>query len=71
MPSPGRGVRTEPMTGAHAAAVLAIYQTGIEEGNATFEACARQRPAQRGSRRSGRVRASRFYAALRLTGPHR
>ena len=25
------------MTGAHAAAVLAIYQAGIEEGNATFE----------------------------------
>jgi phosphinothricin acetyltransferase len=29
--------RIEPMTGAHAAAVLAIYQAGIEEGNATFE----------------------------------
>src|SRR6476646_8174368 len=25
------------MTGAHAAAVLEIYQAGIEEGNATFE----------------------------------
>jgi L-amino acid N-acyltransferase YncA len=25
------------MTGAHAAAVLAIYQAGIDEGNATFE----------------------------------
>ena len=25
------------MTDAHAAAVLAIYQAGIEEGNATFE----------------------------------
>ena len=25
------------MTGAHAAAVLAIYRAGIEEGNATFE----------------------------------
>ena len=25
------------MTGAHAASVLAIYQAGIEEGNATFE----------------------------------
>ena len=37
MPSPAAGVRTEPMTGAHAAAVLAIYQAGIEEGNATFE----------------------------------
>ena len=28
------------MTGAHADAVLAIYQAGIEEGNATFETCA-------------------------------
>jgi L-amino acid N-acyltransferase YncA len=28
------------MTGAHAAAVLAIYQAGIDEGNATFEICA-------------------------------
>ena len=27
----------EPMTGTHAAAVLAIYQAGIDEGNATFE----------------------------------
>ena len=37
MPSPAAGVRTEPMTGTHATAVLAIYQAGIEEGNATFE----------------------------------
>jgi L-amino acid N-acyltransferase YncA len=29
--------RIEPMTGEHAAAVLAIYQAGIDEGNATFE----------------------------------
>ena len=28
------------MTDAHAAAVLAIYQAGIEEVNATFETCA-------------------------------
>ena len=27
----------EPMTEKHAAAVLAIYQAGIDEGNATFE----------------------------------
>ena len=27
----------EPMLGEHAAAVLAIYQAGIDEGNATFE----------------------------------
>jgi L-amino acid N-acyltransferase YncA len=37
MPSPGADVLVEPMTGNHAAAVLAIYQAGIEEGNATFE----------------------------------
>ena len=30
-------MKIEPMTGAHAAAVLAIYQAGIDEGNATFE----------------------------------
>jgi hypothetical protein len=40
MPIPGAATRIEPMTGAHAAAVLAIYQAGIEEGNATFETCA-------------------------------
>ena len=28
------------MTGAHSAAVLAIYQAGIAEGNSTFETCA-------------------------------
>ena len=27
----------EPMTEKHADAVLAIYQAGIDEGNATFE----------------------------------
>jgi L-amino acid N-acyltransferase YncA len=32
-----RSVRVEPMTDAHADAVLAIYQAGIDEGNATFE----------------------------------
>ncbi len=37
MPHPGAGVLIGPMTSTHAAAVLAIYQTGIEEGNATFE----------------------------------
>jgi L-amino acid N-acyltransferase YncA len=30
-------MRIEPMTAAHAAAVLEIYQAGIDEGNATFE----------------------------------
>jgi L-amino acid N-acyltransferase YncA len=37
MPHPAEGARIEAMTSAHAAAVLAIYQTGIEEGNAIFE----------------------------------
>ena len=30
----------EPMTASHAADVLAIYQAGIDEGNATFETSA-------------------------------
>jgi len=30
-------MRIEPMTEAHAPAVLAIYQAGIDEGDATFE----------------------------------
>jgi L-amino acid N-acyltransferase YncA len=30
-------MRIEPMTEAHAAAVLAIYQAGIDDGDATFE----------------------------------
>ncbi len=33
-------VRTEPMTDRHAGAVLAIYQAGMDEGNATFETTA-------------------------------
>ncbi len=37
MPSPAADVRIEPMSGTHATVVLAIYQAGIEEGNATFE----------------------------------
>jgi L-amino acid N-acyltransferase YncA len=37
MPSHAPDMRIEPMTGQHAAAVLAIYQAGIDEGNATFE----------------------------------
>jgi L-amino acid N-acyltransferase YncA len=37
MPAPGTGVRIEAMTDAHAPAVLAIYQAGMDEGNATFE----------------------------------
>lgn len=30
-------VRIEPMTDAHADAVLSIYQAGIDDGDATFE----------------------------------
>jgi L-amino acid N-acyltransferase YncA len=33
-------VHIEPMTDRHADAVLAIYQAGIDEGNATFETTA-------------------------------
>jgi L-amino acid N-acyltransferase YncA len=40
MPAPGAGGQIETMTDVHAAAVLAIYQAGIDEGNATFETCA-------------------------------
>jgi L-amino acid N-acyltransferase YncA len=36
------GVRIEAMADAHAAAVLAIYQAGMDEGNATFETSAPQ-----------------------------
>ncbi|MEU3253647.1 N-acetyltransferase family protein [Streptomyces sp. NPDC006997] len=39
MPSP-TSVRVAPMTDAHAAEVLAIYQAGIDEGDATFETAA-------------------------------
>jgi len=33
-------MRVEPMTAAHSAEVLRIYQAGIDEGNATFETTA-------------------------------
>jgi L-amino acid N-acyltransferase YncA len=33
-------MRTEPMTDRHAGAVLAIYQAGMDDGNATFETTA-------------------------------
>src|SRR5258708_26136119 len=33
-------LRIEPMTAEHAAQVLAIYQAGIDEGDATFETLA-------------------------------
>ena len=41
------------MTGAHAAAVLAIYQAGIDEGNATFETSAPGWPAFTAARLPG------------------
>ncbi|HET6208894.1 MAG TPA: GNAT family N-acetyltransferase [Jatrophihabitans sp.] len=34
------GLRIEPMADRHAEAVLAIYQAGMDEGNATFETSA-------------------------------
>jgi L-amino acid N-acyltransferase YncA len=37
MAGSGTNPRIEPMADRHAAAVLAIYQAGIDEGNATFE----------------------------------
>ena len=39
------GVTLAPMTDAHADDVLAIYQAGIDEGNATFETAAPTWPA--------------------------
>ena len=33
-------MQIEPMTAAHADAVIAIYQAGMDEGNATFETSA-------------------------------
>ena len=39
-PGPPPPARITPMTPGHAAAVLAIYQAGIDEGNATFETAA-------------------------------
>jgi len=59
MPAQAAGVRVEPMTGAHAAAVLAIYQAGIDEGNATFETRAPAWPAFTAARLPGH----RFVAA--------
>ena len=53
MPGPGAAVRIEAMTGAHAAAVLAIYQAGIDESNATFQTCAPGWPAFTAARLPG------------------
>jgi L-amino acid N-acyltransferase YncA len=66
MPSHGPDVRIEPMADVHAAAVLAIYQAGIEEGNATFETRAPGWPAFTAARLPGQ----RFVAiaAGQVTG---
>ncbi len=53
VPAPDPGMRIEPMTGVHAAAVLAIYQAGIDEGNATFETSAPGWPAFTAARLPG------------------
>jgi L-amino acid N-acyltransferase YncA len=58
MPFPGAAARIEAMTGDHADAVLAIYQAGIEEGNATFETRAPGWPAFT----AARLPAHRFVA---------
>ena len=77
MPSPAAGVRTEPMTGSHAVAVLAIYQAGIEEDNATFETRAPDWAAFTAARlpahryvaiTQGRV--GGWVAASAISGPH-
>jgi L-amino acid N-acyltransferase YncA len=62
----GADLRIEPMADAHAAAVLAIYQAGIEEGNATFEIRAPGWPAFA----AGRLPGHRFVAtaAGQVTG---
>ena len=66
MPSRAPDMRIEPMTGAHADAVLAIYQAGIDEGNATFETGAPGWPAFTAARLPGH----RFVAtvASQVTG---
>jgi L-amino acid N-acyltransferase YncA len=61
MPSPGAAARIEPMTAVHAAAVLAIYQAGIEEGNATFET----RAPEWAAFTAARLPAHRFVAITR------
>jgi phosphinothricin acetyltransferase len=64
--TPDAEARAEPMSCTHAAAVLAIYQAGIDEGNATFETRAPGWPAFDTARLPGH----RFVAtaAGRVTG---
>jgi phosphinothricin acetyltransferase len=56
--TPIAAARIEPMSGDHAGAVLAIYQAGIEEGNATFET----RPPGWAEFTAARLPAHRFVA---------
>lgn len=60
MGAAGAGVRIAEMTDAHAAAVLAIYQAGMDEGNATFETRAPGWPAFAAARLPGH----RFVATV-------
>ena len=65
------------MTDAHAAAVLAIYQAGIDEGNATFETrapgweefTAARLPRHRLRRRSPGPACTGWVAASPVSGP--
>src|SRR5271156_809695 len=57
-PSPQAGTRIEAMTAGHAAAVLAIYQAGMDEGNATFET----RAPQWGAFTAARLACHRYVA---------
>jgi len=52
-------IRIEPMTAEHAGQILAIYQAGIDEGDATFEVAAPPWPEFDRSRLAGH----RFVAA--------
>ncbi len=60
MPAPDPGLRIEVMTDAHATDVLAIYQAGMDEGNATFETRAPQWDAFSAARLPGH----RFVATV-------
>jgi len=56
--TPATGVTVAPMTAGHAGAVVAIYQAGIDEGDATFETTA---PAWRAFD-AAKLREHRFVA---------
>jgi L-amino acid N-acyltransferase YncA len=57
-------MRIEPMTEADAAAVLAIYQAGIDEGDATFETQAPAWPEFTATRLSGHRYVARNGASV-------